>query len=63
MIQEIDETKCTGCGMCVDVCAPDLLRMDQNSEKVVIRYPEDCITCFECELACPAEAIYVHPLK
>jgi len=28
-----------------------------------IAYPEDCMTCFTCELKCPYEAIYVHPFK
>jgi len=24
---------------------------------------EDCITCYVCEMSCPAQAIYVHPFK
>jgi len=59
----IDEVKCTGCGICVDVCSPDALRMDGKTEKAVLHYPEDCIVCFECELNCPSDAISVHPLK
>ncbi len=31
--------------------------------KAYIAYPEDCMTCFACELRCPYEAIYVHPFK
>ena len=26
-------------------------------------YNDDCMTCFTCELRCPAEAINVHPFK
>ena len=59
----IYEDKCTGCGICVDVCSPDALRMDDKIEKAVVKYPDDCIGCFECELNCPSEAIYVHPLR
>jgi NAD-dependent dihydropyrimidine dehydrogenase PreA subunit len=28
-----------------------------------IAHPEDCMTCFECELECPSNAIKVHPFK
>ena len=31
--------------------------------KAVIAYNDDCMTCFSCELHCPAEAIDVHPFK
>jgi glutamate synthase (NADPH/NADH) small chain len=28
-----------------------------------IAHPEDCMTCFECEVKCPSKAIRVHPFK
>ena len=28
-----------------------------------ITYPEDCMTCFDCEVNCPSKAITVHPFK
>jgi glutamate synthase (NADPH) small chain len=28
-----------------------------------IAYPEDCMTCFECEVKCPSKAIRVDPFK
>ncbi|MFH1487614.1 MAG: pyridine nucleotide-disulfide oxidoreductase, partial [Pseudomonadota bacterium] len=28
-----------------------------------IAYPEDCMTCFQCELNCPSDAVYIHPYK
>ena len=63
MIQEIDQNRCNGCGICVDVCPLDVIRMDERGEKAIIRYPDDCHTCFECEMNCTLEAIYVHPFK
>ena len=63
MIAEIDETKCTGCGVCVDRCPMDVIRIGAKSDKAVIKYSEDCTGCFECELTCPYDAIYVHPVK
>ena len=63
MITEIYETKCTGCGICVDVCPLDVFRMDEKGEKAIIKCPEDCMTCYTCELKCTYGAIYVHPFK
>ena len=31
--------------------------------KAVAAHMDDCMTCFACELNCPAEAIFVHPFK
>ncbi len=31
--------------------------------KAWIAYPDDCMTCFSCEVKCPGEAIDVHPFK
>jgi NAD-dependent dihydropyrimidine dehydrogenase PreA subunit len=63
MIARIDEEKCTGCGLCVDLCPLDVLRMDEKGEKAIIRYPDDCMTCYTCELKCPVSAVDVHPFK
>ena len=59
MISEIDYDKCSGCETCVDVCNMDVLRMNKDIQKAVITYREDCMTCYECMLSCPEEAITV----
>ncbi|MFC1901439.1 ferredoxin family protein [Chloroflexota bacterium] len=59
MITEIDNTKCTGCGICVDLCNMDVLRLDTSKGKAYIAYHEDCMTCFECALRCPEGAVKV----
>jgi NAD-dependent dihydropyrimidine dehydrogenase PreA subunit len=41
----------------------DVIRMDEGSNKAVIKYPEDCMVCAYCELDCPEKAIYVSPVK
>lgn len=61
MIQHIDRERCTGCGSCVESCPLDTIRLKE--QKAVIAYPEDCHSCYLCELACPVGAIYVHPFK
>ena len=56
-IKCIDMERCTGCGICVDSCPMDVLRMDKEAHKAVIRYPEDCMFCGWCMMDCPEEAI------
>lgn len=62
MIAKIDPQKCIGCGKCAAVCPLDTIRMGQDG-KAYIAYPDDCMTCFVCEMNCPKQAIYVHPFK
>ena len=73
MIEKVDQERCTGCGLCVEICPMDVLRMKTDFNiisqpekkkpspqfKAVIAYFEDCMTCFTCELSCPAGAIDV----
>ncbi len=62
-IDRIDAELCTGCEICPDSCPMDVIRMDEEGEKAIIKYPEDCIACYYCELDCPADAIYVSPQR
>ena len=65
MISNIDRTKCTGCGICVELCIMDVIRLDEEEGKAYIAYPEDCQLCYQCELGCPEEAVRVDftPMK
>jgi NAD-dependent dihydropyrimidine dehydrogenase PreA subunit len=62
-IEQIDSKVCTGCGICIDGCPMDVIRMDEHIKKAVIKYPEDCMLCMFCERDCPEHAIYVSPEK
>ena len=63
VIERIDQELCNGCGICVNTCSMDVIRMDKETKKAVIKYPEDCMCCDYCELDCPTHAIYVSPDK
>ena len=52
-IENIDHDACIGCGTCVETCPADVIRMDKNSDKAQITYPEDCQSCHLCRLFCP----------
>ncbi|MFH1775321.1 MAG: ferredoxin family protein [Chloroflexota bacterium] len=63
MIYQIDWEGCNGCGVCSDICPMDVFIMDEATQKAVIRYPEECMTCFECERECDTGAIEVSPFR
>ncbi len=60
---KVNNTLCNGCGICINTCPMDVMRMDEKNQKAVAKYPEDCMICLLCEEDCPQEAIYVSPVK
>lgn len=60
-IEAIDQKVCDACGICIDSCPVDVLRMDEEGINVKIAYPEDCVACYLCEVDCPKDAIKVSP--
>ena len=54
---QLDENKCTGCPMCLDVCPHAVFKM--NSKHVVIQNRDACMECGACSRNCPADAISV----
>jgi len=51
----IDETKCDGCGLCVDLCSLGALALRDG--KAVVVDPEACLYEGVCEDICPQGAI------
>ena len=53
---KLDETKCTGCGMCTIVCPHAVFLIDQRA-RIVDR--DACMECGAYAKNCPTEAISV----
>jgi NAD-dependent dihydropyrimidine dehydrogenase PreA subunit len=62
-IEKIDYDLCNGCGICVNSCWADIIRMNKEIKKAVIKYPDNCVVCNFCALDCPQHAIVVTPTK
>ena len=60
----VNTSNCKACDICVSVCPSGVLGMVYEPTSTLgamisIQYPEACIGCMECELACPDFAIFV----
>lgn len=58
----LDETCCTGCGVCVSTCPTQCLT--KGTWTPYLARPLDCVSCSVCVLVCPAGAIWLpEPIK
>ncbi len=51
------EDKCTGCGMCIEVCPHAVFVLENKKAKIIDR--DACMECGACSQNCPFEAITV----
>ena len=54
---EVDRDKCTGCGICLEVCPHAVLAMEDR--RVRIRNRDACMECGACARNCPVGAVSV----
>jgi len=54
MAVQINQEKCTGCGLCVDACPVEAISMEDDKAKVD---KDKCTECGLCVEECPNEAI------
>jgi len=55
----IDKERCTGCGICVEVCPQRLFRVFEGKAEVFSE--EKCTRCGDCVRHCPTRAIIIEP--
>ncbi len=56
MAAQVDKEACTGCGICVDECPVEAIKLVDDKATV----DEDaCTECGQCVDACPNEAIKI----
>jgi ferredoxin len=53
----LDEEKCTGCGMCLEVCPHAVLARENGHVRIESR--DSCMECGACAKNCSVEAITV----
>lgn len=61
MIELVSQSRCISCHACVSACPQNVFDAVPHAPPVIAR-PDDCQTCFLCELYCPVDALYVSPL-
>lgn len=54
---QMDAQKCTGCGMCLEVCPHNVFKMNGKSVEIIHR--DACMECGACSRNCPAGALFV----
>ncbi len=53
----LDESRCTGCGICLNVCPHGVF--EREDRIVRLENPRACMECGACQLNCPFGAIQV----
>lgn len=55
----IDDNRCKGCGLCIDVCPRQILQFDKSRLNAIGYHPisvtdmSKCIACAMCARMCP----------
>lgn len=57
----VNQDACMGCKTCLRVCTYGVYRWDKEKNCTEAAYPEECVTCRQCEFYCPAKCIDVIP--
>ena len=63
-VLRIDQERCKGCALCIDVCAKKVLRISKQINRRGQRYAEtvaadNCVGCKQCADICPDAAIEI----
>ena len=58
---KVNSDACQGCKSCFKTCIYGVYRWDAEANVSVPAHPEECVTCLQCTMYCPAGAIQVIP--
>jgi pSer/pThr/pTyr-binding forkhead associated (FHA) protein/thioredoxin reductase/ferredoxin len=58
LVHSINDSKCVGCGLCVQACPATVLELVDHKSRVVNF--DSCIQCKRCEKACAFDALRMH---
>ena len=58
---KVDPSKCSGCGVCVDVCPTAAFELQESEQKRISKVvaEDQCFACRACEVKCPEQAIEI----
>ena len=54
---ELNEERCSGCGVCLEVCPHPVFELRNGKARIVCR--DACMECGACALNCPVHALTV----
>jgi NAD-dependent dihydropyrimidine dehydrogenase PreA subunit len=52
-----ESAKCSGCGMCIDVCPHEVFKLVDGKARIINK--DACMECGACKMNCPAGIIKV----
>ena len=54
---KLDNSKCTGCGICIDVCPHNVFAINNGKSQIINK--DNCMECGACKRNCPINIIEV----
>ncbi len=56
---KLDEDKCNGCALCLEVCPQEVFALSKDERKVELKDRDACMECGACARNCPRSALQV----
>ena len=53
----IDQSRCIGCGVYMEICPMQVFRPNKETRRPEVTYGDECWHCNACALDCPKHAI------
>lgn len=58
-VERYDLNTCIGCRNCINACPMDVFRFDEEKNKSIIAYPENCQACGMCFYVCLGDSLQI----